>query len=88
MASAIGDLRDLGVVPRVERGEAVHAIAVPRAGADATEMEIIAHARESIAVYKVPNAVTFRSDPLMLSGAMKVPEFRAPDGGGRDRNVG
>jgi acyl-CoA synthetase (AMP-forming)/AMP-acid ligase II len=77
-------------VPSDEWGEAVHAIVVLREGEDATEVEIIDHAREYIAGYKVPKAVTFRSDPLPLSGAMKVlkRELRAPYWEGHDRNVG
>ncbi|HUV17229.1 MAG TPA: AMP-binding protein [Ilumatobacteraceae bacterium] len=77
-------------VPSDEWGEAVHAIVVLREGAEATDVEIIDHAREYIAGYKVPKAVTFRSDPLPLSGAMKVlkRELRAPYWEGHDRNVG
>jgi long-chain acyl-CoA synthetase len=77
-------------VPSDEWGEAVHAIVVLRDGAEATDVEIIDHAREYIAGYKVPKAVTFRSDPLPLSGAMKVlkRELRAPYWEGHDRNVG
>jgi long-chain acyl-CoA synthetase len=77
-------------VPSDEWGEAVHAIVVLREGAEATDAEIIDHAREYIAGYKVPKAVTFRSDPLPLSGAMKVlkRELRAPYWEGHDRNVG
>jgi acyl-CoA synthetase (AMP-forming)/AMP-acid ligase II len=77
-------------VPSDEWGEEVHAIVVLREGADATEVEIIDFARESIAGYKVPKAVTFRTDPLPLSGAMKVlkRELRAPYWEGHDRNVG
>jgi acyl-CoA synthetase (AMP-forming)/AMP-acid ligase II len=77
-------------VPSDEWGEEVHAIVVLREGADATEVEIIDFARESIAGYKVPKAVTFRIDPLPLSGAMKVlkRELRAPYWEGHDRNVG
>ena len=77
-------------VPSEEWGEAVHAIVVLRDGAEATDAEIIDHAREWIAGYKVPKSVTFRTDPLPLSGAMKVlkRELRAPYWEGRDRNVG
>ena len=77
-------------VPSDEWGEAVHAIVVLREGEETTEVEIIDHAREYIAGYKVPKAVTFRSDPLPLSGAMKVlkRELRAPYWEGHDRNVG
>ncbi len=77
-------------VPSDEWGEAVHAIVVLREGADASEVEIIDYARESIAGYKVPKSVTFRPDALPLSGAMKVlkRELRAPFWEGHDRNVG
>ena len=77
-------------VPSEEWGEAVHAIVVLRDGAVTTEVEIIAHARQSIAGYKVPKAITFRTDALPLSGAMKVlkRELRAPFWEGRDRQVG
>jgi long-chain acyl-CoA synthetase len=77
-------------VPSEEWGEAVHAIVVLRDGTEATDAEIIDHAREWIAGYKVPKSVTFRTDPLPLSGAMKVlkRELRAPYWEGRDRNVG
>jgi long-chain acyl-CoA synthetase len=77
-------------IPSDEWGEAVHAIVVLRDGADATEVEIIDYARESIAGYKVPKSVTFRPDALPLSGAMKVlkRELRAPYWEGHDRNVG
>ena len=77
-------------VPSDDWGEAVHAIVVLQDGAEATDVEIIDYARESIAGYKVPKAVTFRADPLPLSGAMKVlkRELRAPYWEGHDRNVG
>jgi long-chain acyl-CoA synthetase len=63
---------------------------VLRSGAVTTEVELIAHARQLIAGYKVPKGVTFRVDPLPLSGAMKVlkRELRAPYWEGHDRNVG
>jgi AMP-binding enzyme/AMP-binding enzyme C-terminal domain len=77
-------------IPSNKWGEAVHAIVVLRSGAVTTEIELIAHARQLIAGYKVPKSVTFRTDPLPLSGAMKVlkRELRAPYWEGHDRNVG
>jgi long-chain acyl-CoA synthetase len=77
-------------VPSDEWGEAVHAIVVLREGLIADEAELIAHARQAIAGYKVPKAITFRPTPLPLSGAMKVlkRELRAPFWEGRDRQVG
>ncbi len=76
-------------VPSELWGEAVHAIVVPRDGATVTEADIIAHAREWIAGYKVPKSVEFRTEPLPLSGAMKVlkRELRAPYWEGHDRAV-
>ncbi|MEO0494709.1 MAG: fatty-acid--CoA ligase, partial [Actinomycetota bacterium] len=46
-------------------------------------------AREHIAGYKIPRSWEFRTEPLPLSGAMKVlkRELRAPYWEGRDRNV-
>jgi acyl-CoA synthetase (AMP-forming)/AMP-acid ligase II len=70
-------------------GEAVHAVVVPRDGVEVTEDEIIAHARQSIAGYKVPKTVAIRHDPLPLSGAMKVlkRELRRPYWEARDRGI-
>ncbi len=70
-------------------GEAVHAVVVLHAGQSATEEEIISHARQSIAGYKVPKTVSFRTEPLPLSGALKVlkRELRAPFWEGRDKGV-
>ena len=77
-------------IPDERWGEAVHAIIVRVPGQEVTAEMIIAHARESIAGYKVPKSVDFRDEPLPLSGAMKVlkRELRAPYWEGHDRNVG
>ena len=77
-------------IPDERWGEAVHAIIVPVPGHEITLEMIVAHARESIAGYKLPKSVDFRSEPLPLSGAMKVlkRELRAPYWEGHDRNVG
>jgi long-chain acyl-CoA synthetase len=71
-------------------GERVHAIVVPVPGADVSQEEIIAHARASIAGYKVPKSVEFRAEPLPLSGAMKVlkRDLRAPYWEGRGKSIG
>lgn len=76
-------------VPSEKWGEAVHAIVVPRPDATVTEDEIIAYAREWIAGFKVPKSVEIRTEPLPLSGAMKVlkRELREPYWAGRDRAV-
>lgn len=77
-------------IPSPQWGEAVHAIVVPAEGVTLTEAEIIAHAKERIAGYKVPKSVEFRTDPLPLSGAMKVlkRDLRKPYWEGQDRGVG
>ena len=58
-------------IPHPVWGEQVHAIVVLRPGAAASQDEIIDHARLSIAGYKVPKSVSFRSEPIPLSGALK-----------------
>ena len=77
-------------IPHETWGEAVHAVVVPREGASPTEEEIIEHAREWIAGYKLPKSVEFRTEPLPLSGAMKIlkRELRAPHWEGQGREVG
>ena len=77
-------------IPHDTWGEAVHAIVVPKAGKSPSEESIIEHARKAIAGYKVPKTVEFRTDPLPLSGALKVlkRDLRAPYWEGKDRSVG
>jgi long-chain acyl-CoA synthetase len=76
-------------IPDDKWGEAVHAIVVPREGAHLTEEQIIAHARESIAGFKVPKSVEIRTEPLPLSGALKIlkKDLRAPYWEGQERAV-
>jgi len=70
-------------------GEAVHAIIVLQPGATVDETEIIVHARHSVAGFKLPKSIEFRSEPLPLSGALKVlkRELRKPYWEGRGRGV-
>ncbi|CAN5716062.1 long-chain fatty acid--CoA ligase [soil metagenome] len=77
-------------IPHETWGEQVHAIVVLREGAEATENELKALAKEQIAGYKVPKSIEFRTEPLPLSGAMKVlkRDLRAPYWEDQDRNVG
>jgi long-chain acyl-CoA synthetase len=77
-------------IPSPQWGEAVHAIVVPQEGVTLGEADIIEHARERIAGYKVPKSVEFRTDPLPLSGAMKIlkRDLRKPYWEGQDRGVG
>jgi len=76
---AVAQVAVIGI-PNATWGEEVHAIIVLKPGASATEDDIKAHARASIAGYKVPKSVEFRTEPLPLSGAMKVlkRELRRP----------
>jgi long-chain acyl-CoA synthetase len=85
---AVAQVAVIGV-PDDTWGEAVHAIVVLEPDASASEAELVEHARGQIAGYKVPKAVTFREEPLPLSGAMKVlkRELRAPFWEGRERGV-
>jgi long-chain acyl-CoA synthetase len=85
---AVAQVAVIGI-PSEKWGEAVHAIVVVREGATVTEDEIVAHAREYIAGYKLPKSVELRTEPLPLSGALKVlkRELRAPYWEGRDRAV-
>jgi long-chain acyl-CoA synthetase len=77
-------------IPSDEWGEAVHAIVVRVEGSSVVAEELIAHARELIAGYKVPKSVDFRDEPLPLSGAMKVlkRDLRAPYWEGQGRSIG
>ncbi len=85
---AVLDVAVIGI-PSEQWGEAVHAVVVVADGADVTEDDIIAHARDSIAGYKVPRSVEIRTEPLPLSGAGKTlkRELRAPFWEGHDRGV-
>lgn len=58
-------------IPHPTWGEQVHAIVVLHAGLEATAEELQEHARKSIANYKVPKSVEFRTEPIPLSGALK-----------------
>jgi long-chain acyl-CoA synthetase len=76
-------------IPHDLWGEAVHAIVVAKPDAKLTEAEIIDWAKATIAAYKVPKSVEFRTEPLPLSGALKTlkRELRAPFWKGRERAV-
>jgi acyl-CoA synthetase (AMP-forming)/AMP-acid ligase II len=85
---AVAQVAVIGI-PSEQWGEAVLAIVVPRDGAQVSDDDIKAWARDRIAGYKVPKSIEFRAEPLPLSGAMKVlkRELRAPYWEGRDRAV-
>lgn len=67
-------------VPDDKWGEAVHAIVILTEGAAPDADALIAHCRAHIAGYKVPRGITFRTEPMPLSGANKVlkTELRKP----------
>ncbi len=85
---AVAEVAVIGI-PHEIWGEAVHAIVVLKDNAVATAEELIAYARERIAGFKAPKSVSFRSEPLPLSGALKVlkRDLRAPYWEGKDRGV-
>ena len=65
--------------------EAVHAVVVLKPEQTVTQDELVEHCRPLIAGYKLPKSIDFRTEPLPLSGAMKVlkRELRAPYWAGR-----
>jgi long-chain acyl-CoA synthetase len=76
---AVSQVAVIGI-PHDVWGEQVHAIVVPSPGHAVTAEEIQEHARLSIAGYKVPKSVEFRTEALPLSGALKAlkRELRQP----------
>ncbi len=85
---AIQDVAVIGI-PHEEWGEMVHGIVILISGREVSEADLISHCRESIAGYKCPKSISFREQPLPLSGAGKVlkTELREPFWKGRDRQV-
>jgi long-chain acyl-CoA synthetase len=85
---AVAEVAVIGI-PHDVWGEAVHAIVVLKPDAAATQNELAAHARGRIAGFKVPKSVEFRTEPLPLSGALKVlkRDLRAPYWEGKERSV-
>jgi acyl-CoA synthetase (AMP-forming)/AMP-acid ligase II len=85
---AVFDVAVIGI-PHEEWGEAVHAIVILQPGQNASEAALIEHCRAQIAGYKLPKTISFREQPMPLSGAGKVlkTELRKPFWEGRDRQV-
>ncbi len=67
-------------VPDEKWGESVHAIVRLKENANVSEKEIIEHCHNNIAGFKCPKSISFRSDPMPVSGAGKIlkTELRKP----------
>ncbi|NIB38142.1 long-chain-fatty-acid--CoA ligase [Pseudomaricurvus alkylphenolicus] len=67
-------------IPSEKWGESVHAIIIPKKGAELSEESILSTTKEKIANYKQPRSISFRTEPFPLSGAGKVlkRELREP----------
>ena len=76
-------------IPDDKWGEAVHAIVRLHDGATTSDDELIAHCRELIAGFKCPRGVSFRDEPMPLSGAGKIlkTELRKPFWEGQTKGV-
>ncbi len=76
-------------IPDEKWGETVHAIVVPKEGAECDEATLIEHCRSLIAGFKCPRSVSIQSEPLPLSGAGKIlkTELRKPYWKEGERNV-
>ena len=76
-------------IPHEQWGEQVHAEICMQEGLEVSQQDIIDHCHELIAGFKCPKSITFRSEPLPLSGAGKVlkRELREPYWQGKGRSV-
>jgi acyl-CoA synthetase (AMP-forming)/AMP-acid ligase II len=76
-------------IPSEQWGEEVHAIVILKPDMQATEQELKDHCHTLIAGYKCPRSVSYRTDPMPLSGANKVlkTELRKPYWEGMDRQI-
>ena len=75
-------------MPNAIWGEAVKAVVVRKPGAEVSEAELIAYARERIAQFKAPKSVDFVDVlPRNPSGKILKRVLRAPYWEGYDRQV-
>jgi long-chain acyl-CoA synthetase len=76
-------------IPDSRWGEAVHAIVVPRKGAEITEEMVKLHCRDLIAGYKCPRSVMLRDESLPVSAAGKIQKniLREPYWGNKAKAV-
>jgi long-chain acyl-CoA synthetase len=73
----------VGRLPEEMKGEIAKAYVVLRPGAAATEAEILAHCRESLAAYKIPRLVQFVPDlPKTSTGKILRRELHTLEAGG------
>jgi long-chain acyl-CoA synthetase len=76
-------------VPHEKWGETAKAIVVKAPGAEVTEDEIIAYAKERLATFKCPTSVDWVDVlPRNPSGKVLKKDLREPYWEGRDRRVG
>ena len=59
-------------IPDEKWGETVHAIVRLKKGEKASEKEIIEHCHKIIAGFKCPKSISFREEPMPVSGAGKI----------------
>lgn len=83
----IGDVAVIGI-PSEKWGEEVKACVVVKEGAQLSEADVIAHAREHIAGYKCPKSIDFIAElPRNPSGKILRKDLRAPYWEGKDKAV-
>ena len=76
-------------IPDEQWGETVHAIVKKLPESKISEEDIITHSKSLIAGFKCPKSVSFRDDPMPLSGAGKIlkTKLREPFWKGHEKQV-
>ncbi|MGP0030294.1 MAG: class I adenylate-forming enzyme family protein, partial [Acidimicrobiales bacterium] len=84
---AVAEVAVIGV-PDQKWGETIKALVVVRAGAEASEADLIAHCRRHMAHFKAPTSVEFR-DALdrTATGKLQKYKLRQPYWAGREKAV-